>query len=255
MFLQDFDTSISRFTKIQKYLRENHKCEIAIDKLKYSTASSLIEETAKKMSSISDKSSKDYVKFQMIKEGLEIWKKSPLQYGETLEEAIDDDSVDEAKVIISAQDLSIELQKIIEKLSELQVQTLIPIIDKMKSEIGIDAAEKFNSSVDSAFGQLLNSAKQTKDSLNDAILVASGKSGPTSDISDISNMDDLDNDMKTFDKTLDMPEIGPETRQLKEPMKSESIDYNTALLELKKHSKNGKIDKKTLESIKIRAKK
>jgi hypothetical protein len=255
MFLQDFDTSISRFNKIQKYLRENHKCEIAVDKLKYSTALSLIEETSKKMSSLNDKSSKDYAKLQMIKEGLEIWKTSPLQYGQNLEEAIDDDSVDEAKVIISAQDLSIELQKIIEKLSELQVQTLIPIIDKMKSEIGIEAAEKFNSSVDTAFGQLLNSAKQTKDNLNDAILVASGKSQPTSDISDLDDIDDLDNDMNTFDKKGNVPSIGPEDRKLKEPVRSESINYNQALLELKKYSKDGKINKKTLESIKNRVKK
>jgi hypothetical protein len=258
MFLQDFDTTTDRFSKIQKYLRENHKCEIATDKLTYTTANKLIETTTKKMDSIRHKDQKEYAKLQMIREGLELWKVSPVQFVKNLDEAMDDDSVDEAKVIISAQDLSIELQKIIEKLAELQVQNLIPIIDKMKSEIGLESAERFNDKVDSAFGELLNVAKSTKDSLNDAILVASGKAQPS-----MNDMDSMKPDMGT-DSELDLDmddqfggddsvsgDFGPEGRKLK----AESIGYHDALVELKNSTSAGKINRSTLESIISRVKK
>ena len=263
MFLQDFDTTKSKFEKIQKYLRENHKCEIATDKLTYTTASRLIESTSKQMPSMSNKNTKDYAKLQMIREGLELWKISPVQYTSgQIEESMDDDSVDEAKVIISAQDLSIELQKIIEKLAELQVQTLIPIVDKMKSELGIESAERFNGQVDSAFGELLDSAKRAKDNLNDAILVASGKSQPQSGMSDMNSMPDLDSGNDELGMDLDMGDEfggddavsgaeGPEGRKLK----AESIRYHDALTELKNNMAKGKINKKTLESILSRVKK
>lgn len=264
MFLQDFDTTKSRFNKIQKYLRENHKCEIATDKLTYRTASRLIESTTGKMSEVMNSDKKEYARLQMIREGLELWKISPVQYTDQLEESMDDDSVDEAKVIISAQDLSIELQKIIEKLAELQVQNLIPIIDKMKSEISIEAAERFNQNVDTSFGELLTIAKQTKDNLNDAILVASGRTQPS--MNDMDSMrPDQDRDMGSpddLDMDLDMDDgfggddavsgdFGPEGRKLK----SESSNYGSALTELKKSMTNGKINRKTLESIISRVKK
>lgn len=260
MFLQDFDTTKSRFEKIQKYLRENHKCEIATDKLTYTTASKLIESTNTKMQSVKNTDQKEYTRLQMIREGLELWKVSPAEFYETLDESVDDDSVDEAKVIISAQDLSVELQKIIEKLAELQVQNLIPIIDKMKSEIGIEPAERFNEKVDSAFGELLTVAKKTKDNLNDAILVASGRAQPS--------MNDMDMDMPKSDMDMEKSDdlniddqfggddavsgdFGPEGRRLK----AESVAYSDALTELKTSMKNGKINKKTLESILTRVKK
>lgn len=259
MFLEDLDTPAQRFAKIQSYLRENYNCEIASDALTYSKVTKLINEAKEKLSKLDEKKdSKEYAKLQIISEGLKLWRLAPVQTELTmpaLSEALDDSNMEEAKVIIAAEEMTDKLQKMIEDLAEMQVQQLIPIIDAMKAEIGTDQANQFNEVVDTALGELLDIAKSTKDKLTSAIQVASGQQ-PSNDMA---NMDDqgldaglpddieLDNQEEPEDQFSGddamSGDFGPEGRK----MKGESIDYMTALSEVKSATKNGKVSKVALE--------
>lgn len=263
MFLEDLDTPAQRFLKIQNYLRENYNCEIAYDALNYSTVNKLINEAKSKLSKLDEKKdAKEYAKLQIISEGLKLWKLAPVQTELTspaLSEALDDSNMEEAKVIIAAEEMTDKLQKMIEDLAEMQVQQLIPIIDAMKAEIGTDQANQFNEVVDTALGELLDIAKTTKDKLTSAIQVASGQQ-PANDMANMGGdemggdaglpddleLDNLDNTGDEFagDEAAS-GDFGPEGRK----MKGESIDFMTALSEVKSATKQGKVSRVALETV------
>lgn len=266
MFLEDFDTPTQRFEKIQDYLRENYECEIAHESLTYSRVNRLLKETKEKLSKLDEKkNAKEYAKLQIISEGLKLWKLAPVQTELTspaIREALDDSNMEEAKVIIAAEEMTDKLQKMIEDLAEMQVQQLIPIIDAMKAEIGTSEASRFNEVVDGSLGELLDLAKSTKDKLTTAIQVASGQqagnemgadTNPEDDFalpSDIDLGDDMGPDEFSGDDAAS-GEFGPEGRA----MKGESINYMSALSEVKSSMKNGKISKVALENVINRIKK
>ena len=255
MFLDDFDSHSQRFNKIQSYLRESHRCEIDVTSMSMSKANQLIKRSQIKMRQMDENvSPKEYAKLNLITEGLKLWKLSPVQTELTdfaLAESIDD-SIEEAKVILAAQEMQDQLQKIVEDLAEMQIQSLMPIVDAMKEEIGSGEAEQFNSSVDAALGELLDAAKQAKDTVTNAILTASGREVESSmdDLAgsefDAPNMDDMSGE---DDMDFDQP-AGLDTSERK--LKMESKTFKRALSVMKAGTSSGKVSKKALmESIKI----
>jgi hypothetical protein len=264
MFLEDFDTPAQRFGKIQNYLRENYNCEIAPDTLTYSRVNHLLKETKEKLSKLDEKkNAKEYAKLQIISEGLKLWKLAPVQTELTspaIREALDDSNMEEAKVIIAAEEMTDKLQKMIEDLAEMQVQQLIPIIDAMKAEIGNAEASQFNDVVDGSLGELLDLAKSTKDKLTTAIQVASGQQSGNDMGADINPEDEfgMPSDIELGGEPDQFAgddaaagDMGPEGRT----MKGESINYMSALSEVKSAMKNGKISKVALENVISRIKK
>jgi len=230
MFLKDFDTPAYRFEKIQSYLREHYNCEIAAEHLNHAKITKLIEQTKVKLSKLDEKTNpKEYSKMKLISEGLQLWKISPVQTELTqvpnmvVNEAIDDENVESAKVIIAVEDMTDKLQKIIQDLAEMQVQQLIPIVDSMKAELGAEQATRFNDTVDAALGELVDLAKTTKDAVTNAILVASGQETGSMDTMGMDT--DMGPDMGP-DMVSDMGDefggvdsaagdMGPENRRLK----------------------------------------
>ena len=254
MFLKEFDTPAQRFNKIQKILRESYKCEIAVNKIKNEDVSKIYNNSINKLQTVNEtKNPKEFAKLQLVKEGLKLLldNGASIRLNEDIE-----DAVEEAKVIIAAQNMKDKLQKIIEDLAQMQVQELMPIIDSMKEEIGANEAARFNSSVDSALGELLNAAKETKDKMENAILIASGDAG--SDMMS-SGEDEMPMEPRVDgQEALDIDDfggedaaagdIGPEGRA----MKGESIEYVNALSEMKSKVKDNKIKKTDFENIKAK---
>ena len=243
MFLKEFETKKEKFEKIQTYLRENFKFEIAENALTTEKADRLIERSEKRLNSINQFSNpKEYSKLKMISEGLKLWK---------LNEQEESD-MDEARVILSVEEITTKLQDMVEKVAELQVQKLIPIIDKMKEELGANEAARFNEIADSSLGELLSVTKSTKDKISNAITgMSSGASDMAGNIGmdspDAGNVEvptDLGGDGFDGDEAVS-GDIGPEGRK----MKGESVNFEDALLSLKENSKNGKISKEKFKKI------
>jgi hypothetical protein len=243
MFLKEFDTNKEKFNKIQSYLKENFKFEIAEKKLTSAKADRLIERSENRLKSIDQKTNpKEYSKLKLVAEGLKLWK---------LTEQEDDysDDMDEARIILSAEEITTKLQDMVEKIAELQVQKLIPIVDKMKEELGPNEAARFNQIADSSLAELLDIAKSTKDKISTAIVqVSSGTSMMDQDLGmqqsqGLDSVDDMDDGFDGDDAVSG--DIGPEGRR----MKGESIDFEDALLSLKEATKDGKISRKDFNKI------
>ena len=81
----------------------------------------------------------------------------------------------EAEITMAARGIVDELQDVVEKLGKIQNDQLGPLADKMAYTNGPEQSEAFKSSVDSAISSLLDSARSTKDAVNNAALVLSGE--------------------------------------------------------------------------------
>lgn len=265
MILNEFETPSRKFSKIQDILRENYNCEIATKNINSrQQAKEFYENIKSKLKTINEKENpKKYARLQLMSEGFKILSETTV-----LREDVED-AVEEAKVIIAAQNMRDKLQDMIEDLAEMQIQDLMPIIDSMKEEIGPNEANRFNQTVDTAIGELLDVAKDTKDKLNNAIMVASGEKANDmmsddgdDDVSDedFSDRDQEPREKKSGQEALDLDDddfggefsaggdIGPENRK----MKTEGVDngYLDALKDIKLKSRNGKVRKSVIEKYK-----
>lgn len=83
--------------------------------------------------------------------------------------------LEQAEVMLAAQELVDELQKMVENLAEMQVQKLMPIVDAMKEQVGFEQAEAYNAGADAALAGLLDQAKAAKEALENATLAARGE--------------------------------------------------------------------------------
>lgn len=243
MFLKEFDTNKEKFNKIQTYLKENFKFEIATEKLNEIKADRLIERSENRLKTVNQKTNpKEYTKLKLVSEGLKLWKLT--------EQEEDSGDMDEARIILSAEEITTKLQDMVEKIAELQVQKLIPIVDKMKEELGPNEAARFNQIADSSLAELLNIAKSTKDKISTAIVqVSSGTTSMDQDMGmqqsqGLDSLDDMGDDGFDGDDAVS-GDIGPEGRK----MKGESIDFEDALLLLKEATKDGKISRKDFNKI------
>jgi len=258
MFLQDLDTIEQKFSKIQKYLEENYGYEMDMSAMDADKVAGIIKSTTDKMKVTED--AKEYTRLHMIAEGLKLWTPAPMQteLTEVVTEAADEEAVEQAKVIIAAQEMNDALQKMIEDTAEMQVQDLIPLVDAMKAELGMQQAEAFNASVDSALGGLVDALKSAKEGVDNAVLAAQGM-GPATDMEmpamdpeapsdmDMDGMDAdaPDDDSFTGDDAAADAEGEPEGRELK----AESTDAFDAMLEelQNKVNENGEVSRGDLE--------
>jgi len=260
MFLNEFDHPKQKFHKIQTYLKENYNIQIKTADLTMSKANRLIKSSLASLSRLDErKSPREYTKLTLMLEGLKLWKATPNQMdlsngADSVAESIED-SIEEAKVILAANELSDQLQKMVEDLAEMQVQTLMPIVDAMKTEIGSAEAERFNSAVDGVLGELLDIAKNAKDTVIDAILVASGKASESDFASDEFDAPDMGGDFSDSDFGDIEASPGEMDSSPNRELKMESYDFNSLLEEIKSKCAGGKISRKDLDEVIEKAKK
>ena len=62
----------------------------------------------------------------------------------TKESTVMEADLDQAEVLLAAQELVDELQGMVEDVAEMQVQKLMPIVDAMKEQVGFEVAEAYN---------------------------------------------------------------------------------------------------------------
>lgn len=108
----------------------------------------------------------------------------------------------QAETLLAAKAMSDELQGIAEKLAKMSVDDLMPLVDIMKEQFGQDAANGFNDVVKAALQSVLDSATETKDTVDNAVttMQQGGTPGVETDIS-ASDLDvpDADEDEEDLD--------------------------------------------------------
>ena len=207
MILKEFTTrGPNTLDKLTKALAENYDYDLDLDGMTKARAERMVVKARQRVAENKDLGKR--IKFAMIAESLELWMQANVQSELTafnLKEGLDDESMEEAKVILAAKELSDKIQGMIEDAAKMQVQDLLPIVDAMKSEIGGAEADAFASAADAALGNLVQTLKSAKEEYDGAISAAQGET-PGNDMDNFS----MDGGDEMGDMEVDMDAMGDE---------------------------------------------
>lgn len=124
---------------------------------------------------------------------------------------LSESEVQQAQVILAAQDLVDRVQKMIEECTSVQFKDLPALVNQIKNEIGYDQAVQFNNDASAAFSTLVQSMQGSKQQLEAAVGVVTGQqsSMPMPQASDMEppppGGEDMDFDM---DMDFEEPDVG-----------------------------------------------
>jgi hypothetical protein len=90
--------------------------------------------------------------------------------------------VQQAQVVLAAQDMVDKMQGMLEDVSELQFKELPALVDSIKNQVGIDQATQFNTDVSGALTALMQTLQGTKQQLDSALGVVTGQAAPAAAI-------------------------------------------------------------------------
>lgn len=83
--------------------------------------------------------------------------------------------VQQAQVVLAAQDMVDKMQGMLEDVSELQFKELPALVDSIKNQVGIDQATQFNSDATAALTNLLQNIQAAKTQMDQALGVVTGQ--------------------------------------------------------------------------------
>ena len=83
--------------------------------------------------------------------------------------------VQQAQVVLAAQDMVDKMQGMLEDVSELQFKELPALVDSIKNQVGIDQAQQFNADATAALTGLLQNIQGAKSQLDQALGVVTGQ--------------------------------------------------------------------------------
>ena len=88
---------------------------------------------------------------------------------------LNESEVQQAQVVLAAQDMVDKMQGMLEDVSELQFKELPALVDSIKNQIGIDQASQFNADATAALTGLLQNIQGAKQQLDAALGVVTGQ--------------------------------------------------------------------------------
>ena len=86
--------------------------------------------------------------------------------------------VQQAQVVLAAQDMVDKMQGMLEDVSELQFKELPALVDSIKNQVGIDQATQFNTDATAALTGLMQNLQGAKQQLDQALGVVTGTAAP-----------------------------------------------------------------------------
>jgi hypothetical protein len=95
---------------------------------------------------------------------------------------IENEEVDKSQVVLAAQEMIDEMQKMIENISDMLVKELPAVVDGVNSEIGTNEGEQFNAQASEALSSLQAALTQSKTGLQAAMGVITGQGGAFGDM-------------------------------------------------------------------------
>lgn len=205
---------------------------------------------AMKLTTASDciSSSKHYMEYQqfekhahdmlddvhgMAEEGAKMKKKSVKEsVGQMLMSMMlnEDQDLAQAQTLLAAKALSDNLQDMAEKVAKMSVEDLMPLVDTMKEQFGLEAAEGYNEMMKGSLEALLKSVTDSKDASDNAILQLQGGGVPSAAGNELPEpgvtpaADDVTADVGAEDAAADIeaPEL-PDEEPLGRSKKDESV--------------------------------
>jgi hypothetical protein len=86
--------------------------------------------------------------------------------------------VQQAQVVLAAQDMVDKMQGMLEDVSELQFKELPALVDSIKNQVGIDQAAQFNADASAALTGLMQNLQGAKQQMDAALGVVTGTAAP-----------------------------------------------------------------------------
>jgi virulence-associated protein VapD len=104
---------------------------------------------------------------------------------------MEDQELDQAETILAAKDVSSRIQDIAEKIAKISVEDLMSLVDTMSDQFSQEAAQGFKDTVKPALEAFLQSAEQTKTTVDSAVasLRTGGVPAPASDLASTPPLD------------------------------------------------------------------
>lgn len=112
-----------------------------------------------------------------------------------------ENDLDQAELILAAQDMMHKLQNMAEDLAKMNAQDLFPLVDKMKAAFGQEGAHAFEASAQEVITQAMNAVRHAKDEMGNAIMRLEGKM-PANDMAAGSAPDMGASDMATSEPAM-----------------------------------------------------
>ena len=88
---------------------------------------------------------------------------------------LNESEIQQAQVVLAAQDMVDKMQSMLEDVSELQFKELPALVDSIKNQVGIDQATQFNQDATAALTGLLQNIQGAKQQLDAALGVVTGQ--------------------------------------------------------------------------------
>lgn len=93
--------------------------------------------------------------------------------------ALQESEVQQAQVVLAAQDMVDNIQGILEDVTEMQYKELPALVDGIRNQVGIEQANQFNTDATTALTTLVQNLQTSKQQLETALGVVTGQAQPT----------------------------------------------------------------------------
>ena len=90
---------------------------------------------------------------------------------------VENEEVEKSQVVLAAQDLVDQVQKMVEEVSDMLVKELPALTDSVQSEIGVNESQTFNQQVSEALTSLQAALTQSQTTLKSALNSITGQGG------------------------------------------------------------------------------
>ena len=180
MKLTDFDKNpIENATKA---LKEHYNVPFNVRKMSYAQARDmlhkvrgLMSETKKSTGFYESQQNSSYLKLVFMEQALskhfaEISLRKPRI-------VVENEEVEKSQVVLAAQDLVDQVQKMVEEVSDMLVKELPALTDSVQSEIGVNESQTFNQQVSEALTSLQAALTQSQTTLKSALNSITGQGG------------------------------------------------------------------------------
>jgi hypothetical protein len=115
-----------------------------------------------------------YLKLVVMEQGLQ----SRLRETKMLREASE---VQQAQVVLAAQDMVDKMQKMLEEITAMQFKDLPALVDSIKNEVGVQQANQFNADATAALSGLVQNLQAGKQQMDAALGVVTGQAAAPMD--------------------------------------------------------------------------
>ena len=214
----------SKTTMAKKALKEHFEVDLDLSKLDQNKTRAMINKVSgmlkeARKSGTSVQATPSYLKLVMMEQMLSN------HYQDIRVQAsivVENEEVEKSQVILAAQDLVDQLQKMIEQVSKMNAEELPAVVSGISNEIGTTESESYNQSTGQSLTTLLQSLSTAKSELTTSLGQITGvQSEEPVDAFDSGDETDIDMDLDIDSETdMDVPE---EPTALPEPDETDEI--------------------------------